>query len=133
MISAFMRFFIGGMILSLALFGCGGGGGGGEGGSAGSNNTATTPTIVSGTVDVNGGFIEVTDRSSPIFGAKVEVPPNAVDQNESFVITLSYQDHLPKALNAANAKQASKVILLSKNNSKNFLKPVKVTIIRPGN
>ena len=127
MISAYMRFFIGGMILSLALFGCGGGGGGGEGGGAGSNNTATTPTIVSGTVDVNGGFIEVTDRSSPIFGAKVEVPPNAVDQNDSFEISLSYQDNLPKALNAANAKQASKVILLSKTSSKNFLKPVKVT------
>ena len=124
----YKRFLISGMVLSLALFGCGGsGGGGGGGGSSDSNNTATSPTIVSGTVDVNGGFLEVTDRSSPIFGAKVEVPPNAVDQNESFVITLSYQDNLPKPLNAANANQASKVIVLSKNNSKNFLKPVKVT------
>ena len=122
----FMRFLVSGIILSLALFGCGGSGGGGGGGGAGSN-TANSPTIVSGTVDVNGGFIEVTDRSSPIFGAKVQVPPNAVDPNESIVITLSYQDNLPKPLNAANTRQASKVIILSKNNSKNFLKPVKVT------
>ena len=58
---------------------------------------------------MNGGFIEVTDRSSPIFGAKVEVPKNAVDQNDSFVITLSYQDNLPKPLDTAGAKQACKV------------------------
>ncbi|MBW2408045.1 MAG: hypothetical protein JRF17_11790 [Deltaproteobacteria bacterium] len=117
----FMRFLVSGMVLSLALFGCGGGGGGGAGegggaGNTGSSHTPSSPTVVSGTVDVNGGFIEVTDRSSPIFGAKVLVPQNAVDQNESIVITLSYQDHLPKPLNVPNAGQASKVIILSKNN-----------------
>ena len=128
----FVRFLVSGIVLSLALFGCGGGGGGGAGegggaGNTGSSHTPTSPTVVNGTVDVNGGFIEVTDRSSPIFGAKVEVPKNAVDQNESIVITLSYQDNLPKPLNVPNARQASKVIILSKNNSKNFLKPVTVT------
>ncbi|MFC1880296.1 hypothetical protein ACFL2S_02210 [Thermodesulfobacteriota bacterium] len=122
----FMRFLAGGIILSLALFGCEGGGGGGAGNS-GSSHTPTSPTIASGIVDVNGGFIEVTDRSSPIFGAKVEIPKNAVGENESIVITLSYQDNLPKPLNVPNARQASKVINLSKNNSKNFLKPVTVT------
>ena len=123
----FVRFLISGMILilSFAFSGCGGGGGGA--GNSGSSHTPTSPTVVSGTVDVNGGFLEVTNRSSPIFGAKVEVPPNAVDKNESMVITMSYQDALPKPLNAANAIQASKVIILSKNNPKNFLKPVKVT------
>ncbi len=124
-----IRFFVSGMILGMALFGCGGGGGGSEEGGGNSDliDTPTSPTAVSRTVDVNGGFIEVTDRSSPIFGAKVEVPKNAVDQNDSFIVTLSYQDNLPKPLNVANAHQASKVIVLSKNSPKNFLKPVKVT------
>ena len=124
----FKRFLVIRIVLSLALFGCGGGGGGEGVGNSGSSNTPTAPTVVSGTVDVNGGLIEVTDPSSPIFGAKVEVPKNAVDQNESIIITISYQDNLPKPLNAANAKQVSKVIVLSKSDPKNFLKPVAVTI-----
>jgi len=124
----FKRFLVIRIVLSLALFGCGGGGGGEGVGNTGSSNTPTAPAVVSGTVDVNGGLIEVTDPSSPIFGTKVEVPENAVDQNESIIITISYQDSLPKPLNAANAKQVSKVIVLSKSDSKNFLKPVAVTI-----
>ena len=124
----FKRFLVIRIVISLALFGCGGGGGGEGAGNSGSSNTPTAPTVVSGAVDVNGGLIEVTDPSSPIFGAKVKIPENAVDQNESITITLSYQDNLPKPLNAANAKQVSKVIILSKSDSKNFLKPVTVTI-----
>ena len=124
----YIRFLVIRIVLSLALFGCGGGGGGEGVGNSDSSNTSITPTVVSGTVDVNGGLIEVTDPSNPIFGAKVQVPPNAVDQNESIVITLSYQDNLPKPLNAANAKEVSKVIVLSKSDPKNFLKPVAVTI-----
>ena len=122
------RFWVIRIVLSLALFGCGGGGGGEGVGNSDSRNTPVTPTVVSGTVDVNGGLIEVTDPASPIFGTKVDVPVNAVDQNESIIITISYQDNLPKPLNAANAKQVSKVIILSKSDSKNFLKPVAVTI-----
>lgn len=122
----FTRFLIIRVVLSLALFGCGGGGDGA--GNSGSNNTSKEPTAAVGTVDVNGGLIEVTDPSSPIFGTRVEVPKNAVAQNESVTLTISYQDNLPKSLTVANAIQVSKVIILSKSDSKNFLKPVSVTI-----
>ena len=34
--------------------------------------------IVTKTVDVRGGVVEVTDPNSPYYGVKVEIPPQAV-------------------------------------------------------
>ena len=41
---------------------------------------------VSKVIGPEGGTIEVTDPTSPLYGVKVEVPPGAVDSNETFRI-----------------------------------------------
>jgi hypothetical protein len=62
---------------------CGGGGGGGgsNGGGGGGGPEA------SATIGPSGGTVEVTNTASPLYGVKIDIPPNALSQDT--VITIS--------------------------------------------
>lgn len=81
----------------------------------------------SGTVGSSGGTIEINDPSSPINGAKVVVPQDALDSNETVKITISYDKQLPGPLDSG-VISASNVIILSKDSQSKFKEPVTVTI-----
>lgn len=80
-----------------------------------------------GIVSSNGGLITVTDQSSPLFGAKVTVPPGAIASNQQYTITLSYADAPPGAP-PNGATVSSKVLILGKDDPRNFRQPVLVTL-----
>jgi len=87
-------------------------------------NTAPVPaaTVPAFSVEAPAG--------SPIAGAKVEVPADAVAQSES--ITISYEDALPLAVNAdvtaAGYEQLSKTLVIQRTGSADFGQSVAVTI-----
>lgn len=63
-----------GIIISFS-FACGGGGG--------DNNT---PSEASATIGPDGGTVEVTNPSSPLYGAKLEIPEGALEQETAIAI-----------------------------------------------
>ena len=75
-------FFI--LVLTL-FFSCGGGGGGGDGGDDGPVATSFEKEI-----GPEGGTLEVTDSSSPLYGIKIEVPPGALARESLIIISESY-------------------------------------------
>jgi hypothetical protein len=68
--------------LAVILPSCGGGGGGGGTGPTG----PTYVTEASGTVGSLGGQIEVTDSSSPVYKARIEVPAGVLSGGETVQI-----------------------------------------------
>lgn len=79
---------------------------------------------------IPGFTVAVTDANSPINGAKVDVPENAVAGSET--VTIAYQDALPGALSteatALGAQQLSKVLIIERTGKADFGKTVDVTI-----
>lgn len=77
-----------------------------------------------------GAFTVTAPAGSPIAGAKVEVPADAVASADN--ITISAEDALPLALDAdvtaAGYEQLSKTLVIQRSNSADFGKPVDVTV-----
>lgn len=89
--------------------------------------TIFAPYAATGTVGGSGGTIEVTSTSSPIFGTKLVIPPNAIPPSQTPTITVNFSDNLPGPL-PPNGQKASKVFLLEKTMKYNFTIPIAVTI-----
>ena len=70
------------ILIITALIACGGGGGG----DAGNNDGTTTTTYVEATIGAAGGVVEVTDTSSPIYGAKIVIPNGTLEEDTVFSI-----------------------------------------------
>ena len=94
--------------------------------------TPVGASLPDGTADLaaSGGTITIQSTSSPIYGAKVEFDSDSLDGAER--ISISYEDALPKALNAESlalgGKAISKVLVLSRNGKADFGKAARVTI-----
>jgi hypothetical protein len=116
------------ILLMLVFFSasCGSGGSGGSG-NLGQAVGGAPAADAAGTVDSNGGTIEVTDPNSPIFGTKVIVPGGALDQGESVTIEINYSDVPPAAL-GGGAQSVSKTIMLTKDDDLKFGDLVTVVI-----
>lgn len=89
--------------------------------------TVFAPYAATGTIGSGGGTIEVTSPTSPIYGTKLVIPPNAIPPNLTPNITVNFTDNLPGAL-PPNSQKASKVFLLEKTMKYNFTTPITVTI-----
>jgi len=97
------------------LVACGGGGGGGVAGDVGVG------------IDSNGGEIQVLDTSIPIYGTKIIIPKDAIPPGQSINISIKYSKLLSEP--APNSViQSSNVIILEKDKSFSFAKPVTVSI-----
>ena len=99
-------------ILPLAIIACSGGGNSSSGG---------------GGIGSSGGTVQITDKTSPIYGTQVIVPSGAINSGQTVNISISYQDQLPGPIQSG-VMQASKVIVLTKDTSDEFIIPVSVTI-----
>ena len=86
-----------------------------------------TYSDASGRVGQEGGTVEVTDQTSPIFGAKVFVPEGAVPEGESVTVTMDHTDYLPGPVDEG-VVQSTKGIVLTKDPGGEFNLPVQVTI-----
>jgi len=113
--------------LTVVLFACGGGSDDGRPTTSGSGASGE---VMNGA----GGAVEVSDPSSPIYGARVEIPPNSLAA-KSETISLSYHDAPAYTdLNAQNDSGlvfSSKILVLSRSGKGPdgiFLQPVSVTI-----
>ena len=88
----------------------------------------TDPTVTN--VAETGGTIEVTDTASPIFGAKMEIPDQALIDAEA--ISLESHDDLPASfpleLLENNPVVLSKVIEIKRSGSNDFGRRAEVTI-----
>lgn len=118
------------IVALLALFACGGGD---EKSPDPVAEPPTTPAIVDGQKEIAlaGGTVSVDDTGSPIRGAKVEVPADAL-ASDNETITITYEDQLPAPLNpealAMGAKQISKVLVLKRTGGRDFGQAVRVTL-----
>ncbi|MEA3357632.1 MAG: hypothetical protein U9Q67_04320, partial [Patescibacteria group bacterium] len=76
-------------------------------------------------IGTNGGKLEVTDSSDPLYGAKIEIPENHLDETEE--ISLGHKTptdvNIPEDLNLLGD-----VIVLDKSSERMFLHPVSVTL-----
>lgn len=87
-------------------------------GSDNSNNGGGEPTIPASTpepepttnITEEGGTIEITDTTSPIFGAKITLDSKALVEAEN--ITLSYEDEIPAPIDSGGTGLS--VVVLSK-------------------
>jgi hypothetical protein len=113
--------------LMVACVACSSGSRGGS--EAGSPAPTSNGSVqASGTANSLGGTIEVTDPQSPIKGAKVVVPPNALAESDGNVtISISYEDNLPAPM-PNGSSPTSKTIVLTKDINQTFLLPVSVTV-----
>ncbi len=102
----------------IVLFtGCGGGGSGGS----------STSYEASSMFSSSGGTLEVTDQNSPIKGAMVVIPQDAVISDGAIEISIGCKDTLPSPIDA-DIVAVSKVITLTKDSKYKFSQPVIVTI-----
>jgi len=107
------------------LAGCSGGGGGSSESDSSNNGTATAlDKTVTGGEDVT---LEVTDKSSPIYGTKIDIPADAIESGKQERITITYSDDNHSSL-LKDGKVVSKSIILEKSGEGEFLAPVTVTI-----
>lgn len=83
------------VFLLVALISCGGGGGS----SSGTTSDNSQVVIARTSVGTNGGTLEVTDPSSPLYGFKLTIPENAMSQATNIEIAISDRSlALPEAL-----------------------------------
>ena len=112
------------VVFSLMTFaGCGGGGGGDEGVRRAIDDETTTVLEAQATIGSGGGLVEVADTNSLVYGAKIEIPENAV--KDSTVIKI-YSMNSTKTMEGQTI--SSPVIRMTADPADNFDKPVKVTI-----
>lgn len=123
---SFLRYFLFAVFTTMVL-GCNSNGGGESGSSGGNNGNSSITSAASGVVGSSGGTIEVTVPDSPIQGAKVVVPQNAVESDKPVTITIDYEDELPAPIESGTVS-VSKVIVLTKDSKYKFILPVLVTI-----
>ena len=86
------------ILLATFLLACGGGGGD-------SPSPTPTPTTyeAEGTIGPEGGVVEVTDPNSPIYGASIEIPNGALDEQVMFTInTATKEAPAPGDFNVGN-------------------------------
>jgi ZU5 domain len=85
----------------------------------------------SGKIGSNGGTIEITDKHSPIYGAKIVVPKGAI-ANGVVTLTLGYEDRLPTPMHPEAVKAGlivvSKTIVVRQDREGSFQKPIEITI-----
>ena len=61
----------------------------GHGGGNTSNESHPTQTETAETLGPLGGVVEVSDADSPVYGARVEIPPDALSEEEAITISHS--------------------------------------------
>jgi formylglycine-generating enzyme required for sulfatase activity len=83
---------------SFIVIGCGGGGVRGARGVALANGGGT----IQATIGLGGGPIEVTDPTDPLFGASIDIPPGAVDEDTIISMTkASLTNDMPNHVQSA--------------------------------
>ncbi len=117
------------IILFTTLTACSGGSSNDNAGTSQDNNQSgqnNNPNLI----PEGGGIIRISDPSSPIFGAQVEIGTETLVNAEK--ITLTYEDNLPAPLPdeavKAGAKQVSKVFVLNRDDSTDFGKSIAITV-----
>ncbi|WP_152562723.1 hypothetical protein [Caballeronia grimmiae] len=113
--------------VAILLLGCGGGG---DDTPANASGFGVSRTIENS----SGGVLTVVDIRSPIYGARVDIPPKALS-DDAETITLSYKevpsDRDLTAQNDSGLAFSSKILILSRSAKRSdavFLRPVLVTI-----
>jgi hypothetical protein len=79
------------------------------------------------TMNEDGGTFAISDPTNPIFGTKIVVPEDSIDQGDSVTISISYSDQAPGPI-PNEAVLSSKVFSFEKNIPDRFKLPVKITI-----
>ncbi|WP_322063344.1 hypothetical protein [Paraburkholderia sp. J63] len=110
------------LVIPSVLLACGGGG------SSGGQTGSTVSKVVDRDA---GGTLEITDPSSPMYGAKVEIPPGALTSPQE-TISMSVEEPPSQAkLDAASDGElqfSSKLLVLKRTGTESFNVPVTVTL-----